>query len=91
MLEKTLYSINCTVNDGTNPVQGAVVTFTDKTDDTIVFESGASGSAGGCTVKAVAGTYVVTAEASGYVDYTHDENVVVSDDGTLTISLTEED
>lgn len=88
-LEKKLYSISVTVNDGTDPVQGAVVTFTDSTDDDITFESGASGSAGGCTVKAVAGTYVVTAECEGYEDYTHQSNVTVSADGTLTISLTE--
>jgi len=88
VLEKTIYTISCTVDDGTDPVQGAVVTFTDSTDDTIVFTSGASGSAGGCTVKPVAGTYIVTAECEGYEDYTHAENVTVSDDDTLAISLT---
>lgn len=90
VLEKTLYSISCTVDDGTDPVQGAVITFTDSTDSDIVFTSGSSGSAGGCTVKAVAGTYVVTAECEGYEDYTHATNVTVSDDDTLSISLTEE-
>ena len=90
VLEKTLYSISCTVDDGTDPVQGAVITFTDSTDSDIVFTSGSSGSAGGCTVKAVAGTYVVTAECEGYDDYTHETNVTVSDDDTLSISLTEE-
>ena len=87
MLEKVQYTISCTVDDGTDPVQGAVITFTDSTDDTIVFTSGSSGSAGGCTIKAVAGTYVVTAECEGYDDYTHATNVTVSDDDTLTISL----
>lgn len=90
-LEKTIYTISCTVNDGTDPVQGAVVTFTDSTDSTIVYTSGASGSAGGCTVKPVAGTYVVTAECEGYEDYTHASNVTVSADSTLTISLTAEE
>ena len=88
-LEKTIYTIAVTVDDGTDPVQGAVVTFTDSTDNTIVFTSGASGSAGGCTVKPVAGTYVVTAECEGYEDYTHADTVTVSDDDTLSISLTE--
>lgn len=88
VLEKVQYTISCTVDDGTDPVQGAVITFTDSTDDSIVFTSGASGSAGGCTVKAVAGTYVVTAECEGYDDYTHASNVTVSDDDTLAISLT---
>ena len=89
VLDKALYTITCSVDDGTDPVQGAVVTFTDKTDETIVFTSGASGTAGGCTVKAVAGTYVVTAECDGYEDYTHADDVEVSDDDTLSISLTE--
>lgn len=91
-LEKTLYTITCTVKDDTSedPIQGAVVTFTDSTDSSIVFESGASGSAGGCTVKAVAGTYVVTAAADGYDDYTAGSNVTVSDDGTLTVEMTAE-
>ena len=55
ILVKTVYNISCTVKDDTSadPIQGAVVTFTDSTDSSIVFESGASGSAGGCTVKAV--------------------------------------
>ena len=66
-----------------------MVTFTDSTDNTIVYTSGASGSAGGCTVKPVAGTYVVTAECEGYEDYTHASNVTVSADSTLSISLTE--
>ena len=70
VLEKTIYTITCSIDDGTDPVQGAVVTFTDSTDSTIKFTSGASGSAGGCTVKPVAGTYVVTAECEGYEDYT---------------------
>lgn len=90
VLEKTVYTITCSIDDGTDPVQGAVVTFTDSTDSTIVYTSGASGSAGGCTVKPVAGTYVVTAECEGYEDYTHASNVTVSDDDTLSISLTEE-
>lgn len=89
-LAKTIYTISCTVDDGTDPVQGAVVTFTDSTDNTIVYTSGASGSAGGCTVKPVAGTYVVTAECEGYEDYTHASNVTVSADSTLSISLTAE-
>lgn len=90
VLEKTIYTITCSIDDGTDPVQGAVVTFTDSTDSSIVFTSGASGSAGGCTVKPVAGTYVVTAACEGYEDYTHASNVTVSDDDTLSISLTEE-
>ena len=88
VLEATVYTISVSVTDGTDPVQGAVVTFTDTTDETKVFTSGASGSAGGCTVKPVAGTYAVTAECEGYEDYTHESNVTVSDDDTLSIELT---
>lgn len=90
VIEKILYNISVTVKDDTSadPIQGAVVTFTDSTDSSIVFESGASGSAGGCTVKAVAGTYVVTAAADGYDDYTAGSNVTVSDDSTLIVEMT---
>jgi len=51
--------------------------------------SGNSGSSGGCTVKPVAGTYVVTAECEGYEAYTHESDVTVSADATLAITLTE--
>lgn len=77
------------MSDGTNPVQGAKVTFTDKTDSNKKYVSGNSGSSGGCTVKPVAGTYVVTAECEGYEAYTHESDVTVSADATLAITLTE--
>lgn len=84
----TNYTISITVNDGTDAVQGAKVTFTDTTDSTKTFESGNSGSAGGCTVSCPAGTYAVTATCTGYEEYTHESNVTVSENDTLTISLT---
>ena len=87
----TTYKITLTVDDGTDPVQGAKVTFTDKTDNTKTFESSSSGSLGGCSINSIpAGTYVVTATCTGYEAYTHSSDVVVSADASLTISLTEE-
>lgn len=83
-----LYTMNITVNDGTNAVQGAKVTFTDTTDSTKTYESGNSGSSGGCTVKCPAGTYSVAASCDGYAAYTHESEVTVSENASLTISLT---
>lgn len=86
--EPITYDISVSVKDSEeNPIQGATVTLTDSTDNTKTY-TGTSGSAGGCTIKPTAGTYIVTATCEGYENYTADENLVVSEDGSLTVVLT---
>ena len=90
VVEPTTYDISVSVKTGEGndetPVQGATVTLTDSTDNTKTY-TGTSGSAGGCTIKPVAGTYVVTATCEGYEDYTASENLVVSENASLNILL----
>lgn len=82
------YDISVSVKDAEDTaIQGATVTLTDSTDNTKTF-TGTSGSAGGCTIKPTAGTYIVTATCEGYEDYTADENLAVSENGNLAIILT---
>lgn len=85
--EPTTYAVSVTVTDGTDPVEGAVVTLIDRDDSTKIF-TGTSGSAGGCTINAEAGTYIVIAEAETFADYTSSTNLVVDDDETLAVVLT---
>ena len=69
-----------TVDDGTDPVQGAVVTIEGKT--------GTTGSAGGCTIESILeGSHTVAVAADGFEDYS-DTISVTSDDTSFTISLT---
>lgn len=84
----TTYDVSVSVNTGQEetPVQGATVKLTDSTDSTKTY-TGTSGSAGGCTIKPTAGTYVVTATCEGYEDYTALENLVVSENTSLNILL----
>lgn len=72
--------LSFTVNDGTDPVQGAVVTVT-------TGKTGTTGSSGGCTVsKVLPATYNVTVVADGFEDYT--DSIVVDESHTsFTISL----
>ena len=74
--------IAITVNDGTDPIEGATVTIGSKT--------GTTGSAGGCTIKDVTdGTVSVEVSATGYVTKT--ESITVSSsDTSFTISLVAE-
>lgn len=86
--EPVTYDISVSVKDSEDkPVQGATVTLTDSNDNTKTF-TGNTGSAGGCTIKPTAGTYVVTAACEGYENYTANENLVVSENGSLDIVLT---
>lgn len=86
--EPVTYEISVTVkNSEDQAIQGAAVTLTDTTDNTKTY-TGTSGSAGGCTIKPVAGTYLVTATADGYTDYTASENLTVSENGSVSIVLT---
>lgn len=88
VVEPTTYDISVSVKDAEDTaIQGATVTLTDSTDNTKTF-TGTSGSAGGCTIKPTAGTYIVTAVCEGYEDYTAQENLVVSENGSLAIVLT---
>lgn len=87
-VEPATFDISVSVKDAEDTaIQGATVTLTDSTDNTKTF-TGTSGSAGGCTIKPTAGTYVVTAVCEGYDDYTAEENLVVSESGSLAIVLT---
>lgn len=72
--------ISVTVNDGTDPIEGATVSIGDKT--------GTTGSAGGCTIKGVAdGKVSVEVAATGYT--TKSEEITVAEDSvSFTISLT---
>lgn len=80
--QSTLRDISVTINDGTDPIEGATVTVGAKT--------GTTGSAGGCTIKDVAeGTVSVEVSATGYVTKT--ETVTVDSTHTsFTISLVAE-
>lgn len=86
--EPVTYDISVSIKDSEDQgVQGATVTLTDITDNTITFTK-TSGSAGGCTIKPTPGTYIVTATCEGYEDYTADESLVVDKNGNLAIILT---
>ena len=80
--QSTLRDISVTINDGTDPIEGATVTVGSKT--------GTTGSAGGCTIKDVTeGTVSVEVSATGYVTKT--ETVTVDSTHTsFTISLVAE-
>ena len=74
------HDVSFTVNDSSDPVQGAVVTLAGKT--------GTTGSAGGCSIASIIeGTYTVTVVADGFEDYS-DSITVTSSDTSFTISLT---
>ena len=83
--------IDVTVTDGTDPIEGATVTLTDKTDSSKTF-TGTSDSAGGCTIEEVPlGTYVVTAACTGYENYTGSNDFEVDEDtDSLEIEMTAE-
>lgn len=77
--------IAVSVDDGTDPVQGAIVTIGGKSC------ANGTGSGGGCTVKDVpVGTGVaVSVTCEGYVDYTDTEDIT-TETTTLSITLTAE-
>lgn len=80
--EPTTRNISFTVNDGTNPIEGASVVIDDVTKTT--------GSAGGCTFNDIAdGSVSVEVSKTGYVTKT--ETITVSADNTaFTITLVAE-
>ena len=89
--QTSTYSVNFSVTDGTDGVQGIVITLTNTTDSTKVYTSTSSGSAGGCSIsgKVDAGTYVATTSNNdGYADYTS-SNITVDKDltGTNVVSI----
>lgn len=82
-LEKRNISIS--VNDGTNPVSGVVVSLV-KNNQTVA--SSTTGSAGGCTLSNVEdGSYIITATKDGFDEYS-DSIVTSSDNVSLVIKLT---
>lgn len=78
--------VTVTVTDGTNPIEDAVVTFTDHDDVGVTF-SGETDASGEVVIEVPLETYDVTATATGYVDYEHSDPVVVSGDDTLSIAM----
>ena len=80
--EPVTRDLSFTVNDGTNPVEGATVT--------IGSISGTTGSAGGCTLQGVEdGSQTVTVTKEGFTEYT--DTITVSAESTsFTVSLTAE-
>lgn len=78
--QPTTRNISITVNDGTDAVEGAAVAIGQIT--------GTTGSAGGCTLQAVAdGEQTITVTAEGFEEYS-DTITVSSEDTSFTISLT---
>ena len=75
--------IAVTVTDGTDPVQGAIVTIGGKSC------ANGTGSSGGCTVSGVeVGEGVsVSVTCTGYEDYTATEDIT-SETTTMSITLT---
>lgn len=78
--------VTVTVTDGTNPIEDAVVTFTDHDDVGVTF-TGETDASGEVVIEVPLETYDVTATATGYVDYEHSDPVVVSGDDTLSIAM----
>ena len=83
----TSADVTVTVTDGTNPVDGASITLTDSTDNSITF-TGTTGSDGTATITAVTyGTYDVAATATSFNNYTGTTTVSASAN-TVSITMT---
>ena len=78
--------VTVTVTDGANPIEDAVVTFTDHDDVGVTF-SGETDASGEVVIEVPLEKYDVTATATGYVDYEHPSTVTVSEDTTLAIAM----
>lgn len=80
--EPVTRNLSFTVNDGTNPVEGATVTIGSVTGNT--------GSQGGCTLQGISdGSQTVTVTKEGFTEYT--DTITVSEESTsFTVSLTAE-
>lgn len=79
--EAPTHDISITVNDGTDPVQGATVVVGETSKTT--------GSAGGCTINGVTiGEHEITVTKTGFEDYS-DTITVDTNNTTFTITLTE--
>lgn len=75
-------SVSFTVNDGTDPLQGASVVIDEGTAKT-------TGSSGGCTASLTDGNHSVKVTKDGYVDYTG-TIIVDYENLSFTISLDED-
>ena len=78
----TTRNISFSINDGTDPVEGASVVIGETTKTT--------GSAGGCSFNEITdGEHNITVTAEGYTEY--NDTITVSENSTsFTISLTAE-
>lgn len=76
--------ISVTVTDGTDPVQGAIVTIGGKSC------ANGTGASGGCTVKdvEVGEGVAVSVTCEGYVDYTATADITL-ETTSMSITLTE--
>ena len=84
----TTKNVSVSVNNGTDPVEGAVVTLTDISTGKTYTGNG-TGSAGGCTISNVPyGTYSYSATCTGYENFESTSNFTVNDEsGALTITM----
>lgn len=82
--------VTVTVTDGTDAIEGAVVTLTDNSDNEYSTSDSGTGSAGGATITAVPyGSYSVTATKNGYTDYESTSNVTIdADNHSISITMT---
>lgn len=78
--------VTVTVTDGANPLEGAVVTFTDYNDTGVTF-TGTTNASGQTVIEVPLEKYDVSATCTGYVDYEHPSQVTVSGDTTLAIAM----
>ena len=78
--------VTVTVTDGTNPLEDAVVTFTDYNDTGVTF-TGTTNASGQTVIEVPLEKYDVSATCTGYVDYEHPSQVTVSGDTTLAIAM----
>ena len=80
---ETTVDVSVTITDGTDPVQGAIVTIGTQSC------ANGTGSGGGCTVKdgPIGEDVAVSVTCEGYEDYTATEDIT-AETTTLTIALT---
>ena len=82
----TLLTVAGRVTDGSNNLEGASITFMDKTNGRLIFkQSDATAGAGNnVSVSLPPGTYSVIASKSGYIDASDPQTLVLSDNTSFT-------
>ncbi|MDO5849305.1 MAG: carboxypeptidase-like regulatory domain-containing protein [Methanobrevibacter sp.] len=84
-----IIDVTVTVTDGTDPIEGAIVTLTDSENNDYATSDSGTGAAGGATIKNVPyGSYSVAATKNGYNDYESSSNVTVdADNHSISITI----